>query len=462
MINRLRGFLMNILGLFKVQSIKEMTGIKHCVSATMFERLKLWQDMASGNAFWNDDKVISCGILQQLCGRIHTLVSREVSLDIANETLSVPMKHLNSHVEKLVDYITCFGGALVRPIFSNNKLQYEIVSLGNYIPVRYDFDDTLLSCVILNSFSEKKDSFLLCEFHDFDGVNHTVKNTLYKSDGQNYKRVALSASEKTANLTESYTWQNVAFPMVVEFRNNSSNMIDASQVPVALIAGCEDLIELADKQFERMNWEHEAGEKRIFADSDLFEKRVRRNGQVAEVKMTGQLNRLITKIDGDGSADGQKIHEWSPELRTQAMNEFLQQIFRRIELTINVGKGTISDMESQVQTATQYNGGRQELYAIIDKIENEIESKYQVCANVFAHIATAYGLTNNIDSKIFVEWNDAMTRKDITQSKTLDMQEVNAGIMSKHEYRMKYYGEDEETAKAKVPSSEIASFNPFE
>lgn len=458
--NRLRGFLMNILNIFRTQSLKEVTGIKHCVSESMFERLRLWQDMAQGHAPWNDDKVVPCGILQQLAGRLHTLVSREISVDVQDDVLEKPIMNLNRCVEKIVDHITLFGGTLARPVFSEGRIQIEIIPLGSYIPIKYGFDGQLSSCVIMKSFTEKKHTFLLCEVHEWDGNSHKVSNTLYRSSGDSFRRVELTASETTEELTKSYVWENVPFPMVIEFRNTASNMIDGSAVPVALVSGAEDLIELADRQFERMNWEHIAGEKRIFADSDLFEKRILRNGKEVEVKLTGELNRLITKIDGDGSSDGKKINEWSPELRTTAMNEFLQQIFRRIELTLNVGKGTISDMESQVQTATQYSGGRQELYAIIDKIENEIERKFHECADVFSYMAQAYGL-GKASGKIFIEWNDSQTRKDINMSKQQDLQEVQAGIMQKYEYRMKYYGEDEETAKANVVTETTQPFNPF-
>ena len=66
----------------------------------------------------------------------------------------------------------------------------------------------------------------------------------------------------------------------------------------------------------------------------------------------------------DGSGNGEKIHEYSPELRTTAQNEYLQQVFRRIELTLNVGKGTVSDAESVQQTATQYSGDRTQFAAL--------------------------------------------------------------------------------------------------
>jgi hypothetical protein len=216
-----------------------------------------------------------------------------------------------------------------------------------------------------------------------------------------------------------------------------------------------------------MDWEQEAGEKRIFADRDMFTKHTSRNGDTDTVVLDKSLNKLIQKIDGDGSANGEKIHEYSPELRTEAQNAYLQQVFRRIELTLNIGKGTVSDAEAVQQTATQYSGGRQELFAIVDKIEDEIAAKYEEVAEVFAYMAEAYGIkgapaaSHKTEELYTIKWNDDQTRKDIQLAKQTALQEISAGVMNKWEYRRDFYGEDEAQAKANVPPDPIAP-SPFD
>ncbi|WP_315602454.1 phage portal protein [Treponema socranskii] len=449
---------MNILNLFRSYSIEQITGIETNITGEMYERISLWADMVAGRAPWND-KAPPCGILEQIAGRLNNLVSREIGLEVENDAIAPPMYHLNDNVDKVVEYIALLGGCVIRPVFSNSKLQYEAIPLGNYLPTRYDFDGTLTGALIMKNIIDGTKKFLLTEEHSFDGVNHTVKCTLYANEGGALRLSSLAACAQTANITPVYTWQNVAQPMIIEFRNHAVNKIDGSNVPVALIAGVENLIKDADEQYERMNWEQKAGEARVWADRDMFMKRTTRDGKTLGVQMTKELNRLVTMIDGDGSAEGKKIIEHTPALRTDAQNAMLQQIFRRIELSSNIGKGTISDAEAVQQTATQYTGGRQELYAIVDRIEDEIKAKYQLCANVFAYMAAAYGIGQN-DATITVTWNDDQTRKDMSQAKLLAINEINAGIKSKWEYRHDFYGEDEATAKANVPIPEAAP-DPF-
>lgn len=458
MLQQLRGFFMNILNLFRSYTIEQITGIETNITGEMYERISLWADMVAGRAPWND-KAPPCGILEQIAGRLNNLVSREIGLEVENEAIAPPMYHLNDNVDKVVEYITLLGGCVIRPIYSNSKLQYEAIPLGNYLPTRYDFDGTLTGALIMKNIVDGNKRFLLTEEHDFDGAHHTVKCTLYANEGGALKLVSLSTCAQTAQITPVYTWQNVAQPMIIEFRNHAVNKIDGSNVPVALIAGVENLIKDADEQYERMNWEQKAGEPRIWADRDMFAKRTIRDGNTVGVQMTNELNRLVMMIDGDGSTDGKKIIEHTPALRTDAQNAMLQQIFRRIELSSNIGKGTISDAEAVQQTATQYTGGRQELYAIVDRIEDEIKAKYQLCANVFAYMAAAYGIGQN-DATITVTWNDDQTRKDMSQAKAMRITEINAGISAPWEYRRDFYGEDEATAKANVPIREAAP-DPF-
>ena len=458
MFEKIKGFFMNILGLFHNYTIKDITGIDTNISAEMYNAIELWSAMMSGQAPWND-KAPPCGVLDQIAGELHIMVSREIGLDVENEAIRPAMEHINKNVDKIVDYIALLGGCIVRPIFSNSKLQYETLPLGNYLPTRYDFDGTLTGALIMKPIVNGSKKWLLTENHTFENNAHTVECTLYRNEGGSLRKTTLADCPQTADITPIYTWQNVKQPMIIEFRAHTLNKIDGSNVPVPIIAGAEDLIKEADEQFERMNWEQRGGEMRVFADRDMFAKRQKRDGKESGVKMTPDLNRLLVQVEGDGSAEGKKITEHAPQLRTAAQNEMLQQIFRRIELTSKMGKGTISDMESVQQTAEQYNGGRKKLYALVDNIEDEIETKYQQCANVLAHMAAAYKLGSN-NAKITITWNEDATRKDMTAAKQLAMQEINTGVKNKWEYRRDFYGEDEAKAKANVPEEPLAP-DPF-
>ncbi|MBQ3836489.1 MAG: phage portal protein, partial [Treponema sp.] len=64
------------------------------------------------------------------------------------------------------------------------------------------------------------------------------------------------------------------------------------------------------------------------------------------------------------------------------------------------------------------------------------------------------------DPAITVTWNNDATRKDETAAKQMALQEINAGVKNKWEYRKDFYGEDEAQAKANTPE-EPAAADPF-
>lgn len=305
MFEKIRGFFMNFLNYFHTYKIEELTGVETNITSEMYKKITLWADMMNDHAPWNAEAK-PCGILPQIAGRLNYFVTREIGLDVENEAIKKPMKHLNANIGKVVEYITFTGAGLLRPIYATNKLQYEIIPLGNYLPTKYDFDGTLTGAIILKQIITTKKAFILCEIHDFDGISHKVTNKLYENTDGNLRQVPLTACEQTAEITPEYTWNNCGRPMVIEYRSSVTNKIDGSNVPVALINDAVDLIEKADRQFARMDWEQEAGEKRIFADRDMFTKRTSRNGETDTVVLSKSLNKLIQKIDGDGSGNGEK------------------------------------------------------------------------------------------------------------------------------------------------------------
>ena len=268
---------MNILNYFHTYKIEELTGIETNITAEMYNKISLWADMMSGRAPWNAEAK-PCGILPQIAGRLNYFVTREIGLDVENEAIKKPMEHLNKNIDKVVEYIALMGAGLIRPIYAQNKLQYEIIPLGNYLPTAYDFDGTLTGAIILKQIVTTKKNYLLCEIHNYDSLNHNVEMKLYENENGTLRQVPLTSCEQTASLTPKYSWEKCGRPMIVEFRSHQINKIDGSNVPVALIDDAIDLIEKADEQFARMDWEQEAGEKRIFADRDMFKIRTKRNG----------------------------------------------------------------------------------------------------------------------------------------------------------------------------------------
>ena len=416
------------------------------ISPDMEAHINLWNQILAGSAPWNKEAPCS-GVIDSIAGAIDDNVAEEMHVYAESERLQEAMDDLTSRASDIVQYMCLCGGCVVRPVYANGKLKYELLQLGNYIPTNYDMDGTLTGVILIKDFQESGKDYSLVEKHLY--MNETVKVMLYEKRGERYEQRPLSATNKSAELTEEYVWKDIPKPMFVEFRSRKTNNIDGSRVPVAIYSGRENLLEDADRQYCRINWEQEAGEMRVFASADLFKDRQGQAG--GKLTFTPTLRKLLVRIN-DSGATGDKIQEYSPTLRTNEQLGAFQEILRRIEICCKLGKGTISDLADVRMTATQYQGGKKVLYTTVDAYESELEQKYRHVAWCFAWLLSAYERVP-LDDRIIVSYNDA-ARKDPDQMRLAALQELQNGIISKAEYRMRIFGEDEATASAKVPEVE--------
>lgn len=449
-LKKIWGVIMDFFTLKKLALDKNSGSI---ISASMEEHINLWGQILTGKAPWNKE-ARCCGVIDGIAGAISDPVSEEMKVTSDNERLQESMDDLTSRATDIVAFMALCGGCVVRPVYANSQLKYELVRLGNYIPVSYDLDGTLTGAVITKEFEEKGKNYILVEKHNWDGRDHHVQLMLYDiTGGGDYKQRSLESTEKTAGLTPEYTYENVDRPFLVEFRNRKTNNIDGSNIPVSIYAGRENLLEDADRQYKRLNWEQEAGEKIVFASHDLFRARQGEEG----IRITPKLQKLLVKVSDAGTEE--KIQEYSPALRTAEQVQAFQEILRRIEISCKLGKGTLSNLEDSRMTATQYQGGKKVLYTTVDSFESELEKKYRECAWIFAYLLSAYEKVP-FDPEITVSYNDA-ARKDPDQMRSAALLELQNGIISKAEYRMRIFGETKEEAESKVPETAAPALGSF-
>ncbi len=445
---------MSIFNRFGISNVEGLEDYIKLLSSEMQDKINLWLSIAQGKGPWNDEYKPS-GVIPSIVGAIADPISEEMQIESKNERLQELMRELDHQVPEIAGNAVTCGASIIRPIYSNGKIQKEIIKLGYYIPTKYDFDGTLTGCVILKKIIDGKKEFLLLENHDFQNRTHSVKLELYKIESGSFYKTSLESCSQTQGMTESYEWKDVDVPFIVEIRTPRNNDIDFSSLPVALYGGHENLIEDCDRQYHEINWEQIAGSTTIFADEDMFKSRQGINGKKERVLLSEVMNKVVVKLNGNGMAD-EKIQTHSPALRTAQQIEAYQQILREIENVCRIGKGTLSNLQEAPQTATQFKGGKSVLYNTINTFESEFEKKYKHIAYIFAYMLSAYeNIPFNPEITITYDESD---RKDASMQRAEDIQEVNANIMNKWEYRMKHYGETEEEAKANVPEVNVGGF----
>lgn len=159
---------------------------------------------------------------------------------------------------------------------------------------------------------------------------------------------------------------------------------------------------------------------------------------------------MYRTYSGSESFDKGKIYEhFSPDIRDQSFINGLDRYLRDIEFNSGLAYGTLSNPQNIDKTAEEIKASKQRSYQLVKDIQNSLEEALKELIRCLDELATAYSLVPDGEYNVLFEWDDSIIL-DAAKEKQQDIQDINTGVLNKYEYRMKWYGEDEETAKAKI------------
>lgn len=147
------------------------------------------------------------------------------------------------------------------------------------------------------------------------------------------------------------------------------------------------------------------------------------------------------------------IKEFHPTLNTDALDKELQNQLNMLSSKVGLGSNYYRfNSSSGVVTATEYVGERNDFMRNAVKISKSIKIvlKDLVLGILFVG-KNILGANVDDNAKIDITLSDGVVEDD-TKEREQDRQDVRDGIMTKAEYRAKWYGETIEEAKAVIDS----------
>lgn len=190
------------------------------------------------------------------------------------------------------------------------------------------------------------------------------------------------------------------------------------------------------------------GGKKVFLNQNLVQEDAY-GRRIAPDDVAQQL--FMTVGDGDLAADTM-IMEHNPQLRAEENTAAVQAQLDYLSFKVGFGTRHYRFSGETVVTATQYAGDKQELLQHAMKHYLHMECflrRLTDMAYYYASCLCGYMLAPL--GRITVDFDDSFFI-DPTAERERDLREVAAGLLSKWEYRMKYYGESEDAAKHALAS----------
>lgn len=125
----------------------------------------------------------------------------------------------------------------------------------------------------------------------------------------------------------------------------------------------------------------------------------------------------------------------------------MEKYYRQIEFSVGLAYGDLSDVQYVDKTATEIKTSKSRKYNRVTAIQDKLKTCLEDLVAGFAFYNGLYTSKYEFNCK----FNDSILTDEEAERKQ-DMADVAAGFMHHWEYRMKWYGEDEETAKSNVPA----------
>lgn len=344
------------------------------------------------------------------------------------------------------------------------EMGFDYIQADRFRPLSFDSNGNLTEVAFMATHVDKDKIYTRLEHHILNDHTLTVHNYAFvrtdtaglfkgmiKDADDLGKPCSLKEVPQWANLEEEVSVSDVDRLLFGYFRMPEANTIDPySPLGVSAYSRVVSLIRDADEQYSRMLWEFEGGELAIDVDRDAMKINEYQNGAHQTVLPVKQ-ERLFRKVDLNSE---ETYNVFAPPLRDDSLSHGLNLILTRIEDVVGFSRGTLSeDSDVAIKTATELKINKQRSYATNRDIQLALEEALRDTVYAMDVYCRLYKMTPPGEYQISFKWDDSIIVDTETElEKRMSM--INAGITSKLETRMWYFGETENQAKAALQKVE--------
>ena len=454
------------------RSIEQAESIDTPLSTEMVNALDLWYRLYLNQAYWlgGTEKVRSLNLPAFISSEIARQVVLEMKWNITGkgadgatqdedgeDVMNPRADYLKAEFEKLVTVLRlkleqgcAAGGMLIKPYpnTEDGHIYFDWAMDWGIYPLAFDDDGNLSDVILPDVFRDGKTIYTRLERHTINGDDVEITQRAFKSTLEDNLgvEIGLSEVERWKSLQEKAIVKKTDGPLFGWFKVASANNVDIDcPLGASVFAKAIDLIQEADIQYSRLLWEYEGSELAIDVDPTALRPRKTEGGGVEMPKLNQRLFRAVDIDKGDRDL----YDVFSPNIRDASLLNGLNQLMIRIEDLSGLSRGTLSDANVEARTATEMKIIKQRSYTTIADNQASLERCLKDVIRVMDKYATTYHLAPEGEYDVSFEWDDSiLTDTDAEMQERMMM--LNAGIISKAEFREWYFGETKAQAKAAI------------
>lgn len=444
----------------RYENIQKAMGVDIAISKKMSTAIYQWGKMYTNEAPWIKEDIKSLGIPASICTEMARLVTMEAQITISGsaraDMIAQYMTPFLCNLSRYVEYACSTGGISFKPYMDDKGIAVDVTKAGYFYPVSFDSAENITGVIFPEFKRVGKKLFTRLEYQQFSDENYTIINKAFVSRQAQVKNDNVINLGQEISLEEVPEWENIE--PHVEFRNADRTLFSYFKIPVAnnidpesplgvsIYARAADQIRDADEQYGATLWEYKSKETAIQATSEFF----KHDRQGNAIMPKGKERQYVDMGNNVADADGKPFFNvYSPEIRDESFFNGYNKIIQKVEFNSGLAYGTLSDPQVVDKTAEEIKMSKQRSYSTVKAIQNKLGDAIRVLVNAIDAWITIENLAPPGNVNLAMSWDDSLVT-DKKAEREQDLQDLAAGIMQAYEYRMKWYGEDEKTAREKV------------
>jgi A118 family predicted phage portal protein len=331
---------------------------------------------------------------------------------------------------------------------TGGKVKLDVIRYDSIFPLIYDKDD-IQAVAFVRQEQKLNTTVYTIGIHSHEKDKVVVENVIATVKGEN---VDFTVAE-TVKQRQEYPCQLYCV-IKPNTANDFTDLLPFGQSIFSdALAPCVD-VDLAADLLRR---DVSEGAQITFVGRDLLMQSVSKDGEKKKLFDNTKGRFFVIPQDlAKGGSDIKQLFEKSvPEIRADHLWKVVSDALSWACMTSGLGKNSLDIVP--MATATQV------IHTEADKMQSKSLHEQYLEGQIIKLVkglCELSGMTGNpIDcSDLNIVWEDSVI-VDTAEQKRISMLEVEAGLITKAEYRMKYFGETEQEAEAKIPSNDKASFD---
>lgn len=423
--------------------------IDYVMSGKTAALIELWSRMYKGESPWLNKTTQDAGIPAAVAGETARLTTLELQSGIEGSTKASYLDKVYQNVVHdlriQTEYAFAKSSMIFKPYVTPKGLAVQYIQADSFFPLEYD-SERITRCAFLDQFRRNDEIYSRIEIHTLKDGILSIKNKAFvsRTEGVLGTEIPVASVQKWAELAQEILFSGAEKLPFGYFKVPLGNHKDpGSPLGVSVFSRAVERIEEADHRYSQINWEYVSKETAVHIAQSLLKYKQ----DTDSFEYPGGKERLYRALEYNaGAVDKPLLDVFSPDIRDQSFFNGWNHQMRLIEFECNLAYGTLSDPNNTDKTAEEIKASKQRSYSFIETCQSELQKALEDLVDAMSFWCDVYGLYPSGSYNVSFVWDDSIV-VDADKERETDRADVAMGAMPLWEYRVKWYGEDEETAK---------------